>query len=115
MLWHRRMGHVGLNSLNQLRNVAMCRFCCKKMCTCIVCLKGKQSRGAFKNVGSRASQILELVHSDVCGPMKSESNGGAKYFLIFLEDYSRKTFVYFLKCKSEVKNKFIEFKNFVEN
>lgn len=82
---------------------------------CIVCLKGKQTRGAFKHTGSRVSNLLDLIHSDVCGPIKTNSNGGARYFLTFVDEYSRKVFVYFFKAKSEVTNLFLEFKSFVEN
>ncbi|KAF7124908.1 hypothetical protein RHSIM_Rhsim12G0120600 [Rhododendron simsii] len=57
---------------------------------------------------------LELVHIDVCGPLKQISNGQNKYFLTFIDDYSRKTWVYFLKLKSEVFEKFKEFKALVE-
>lgn len=54
-------------------------------------------------------KILELVHSDLCGPINSTSNGGKWYFITFIDDYSRKTWVYFLQEKSEA---FTAFKNF---
>ena len=73
------------------------------------------SKQPFKNEGSRATSLLELIHSDLCGPMENQSLGGARYFLTFIDDFSRKVFVYFLKCKSEVLEKFLEFKNKVEN
>ena len=44
---------------------------------------------------------LEIVHSDICGPMQTSSIGGCNYFLTFIDDYSRKTWVYFLKNKSD--------------
>jgi transposase InsO family protein len=58
---------------------------------------------------------LELVHSDVCGPMLSTSLSGYVYYVSFIDDYSRKTCVYFLKSKDEVLRKFKEFKALVEN
>lgn len=58
---------------------------------------------------------MELVHSDVCGPFSQRSFSGARYFVSFIDDYSRKLFVYALKSKSEVFAKFLEFKNKVEN
>ena len=67
------------------------------------------------NGSSRATQILELVHSDVNGPMKTRTHGGAKYFDTFIDDFTRKTFVYFLTQKSQVFDKFKEFKAFAEN
>lgn len=58
--------------------------------------------------------MLDLIHSDLCGPMENTSIGGAKYFLIFINDISRKVFVYFLRSKSEVLKRFKEFKKLVE-
>jgi hypothetical protein len=56
-----------------------------------------------------------LIHSDVCGPMSVESVSGFKYFVLFIDDYSRKTWIYFLKAKDEVFDKFQEFRALVEN
>jgi transposase InsO family protein len=58
---------------------------------------------------------LELVHSDVCGPMPSTSLSGYVYYVSFIDDYSCKTWVYFSKSKYEVLGKFKEFKALVEN
>jgi hypothetical protein len=66
-------------------------------------------------VTSKAEGILELIHSDVCGPMPSISLSGYVYYVSFIDDYSRKTWVYFLKYKDEVLRKFKEFKTLVEN
>ena len=52
---------------------------------------------------------MQLVHSDVCGPMRTQSIGGAKYFVTFIDDYTRCCAVYFMKHKSEVLHKFKEF------
>ncbi|XP_046868715.1 uncharacterized protein LOC124461204 [Drosophila willistoni] len=63
---------------------------------------------------SRSSELLQLVHSDVCGPFGKKSLGGSRYFLTFIDDKSRRIFVYFLKGKDEVFGKFLEFKSLVE-
>jgi IS30 family transposase len=63
----------------------------------------------------RASKLLELVHSDVCGPMKTTSRGGARYFVTFIDDFSRKIHVYLLRTKGEVFDKFKEYKALVDN
>ena len=60
-------------------------------------------------------QKLELVHTDVCGPMQTQSFGGSHYFITFIDDYSCYCYTYFLKKKSEVLEKFKEFKASVEN
>jgi transposase InsO family protein len=56
-----------------------------------------------------------LVHSDICGPMSVESISGSSYFVTFIDDYSRRTWIYFLKTKDEVFDQFQEFKALVEN
>ncbi|OWZ23039.1 hypothetical protein PHMEG_0002150 [Phytophthora megakarya] len=58
---------------------------------------------------------LELVHTDVMGPMKTKSKGGARYVLVFVDDYSRYVVAYFLKKKSEVANKFKTYLTMYEN
>ena len=58
--------------------------------TCESCIMGKQHRKSFsKGVSSRASVLLELIHTDICGPMKTPSLGTKRYFLIFIDDFSR--------------------------
>ena len=64
---------------------------------------------------TRATEPLQLVHTDVCGPIKPSSFGKNKYFLLFNDDYSRKTWVYFLKQKSEAFKVFKSFKALMEN
>ena len=73
-------------------------------------------RKPFKPVGEiRSTRKLELVHSDICGPMQTESFGGAKHFVTFIDDYSRCCAVHFLKHKHEVFEKFQEFEARVTN
>ena len=73
-------------------------------------------RGAFKPVGEICTtKRLQLIHSDVCDPMQTESIGGRSYFVTFIDDYSRCCAVYFLKHKSEVFEKFKEFEAIVTN
>ena len=59
-------------------------------------------------------EILELIHTDVCGPMQTISIGGLRYFLIFVDDKSRFTWVCFIRKKSDVFEYFKEFKTMVE-
>jgi hypothetical protein len=69
---------------------------------CEGCIFGKKNRESF-SVGKsyRAKSPLEIVHSDICEPMKTLSIGGSTYFLTFIDDFSRKTSIYFLKHKSD--------------
>ena len=62
----------------------------------------------------KAKEPLELVHSDVFGPVKQTSINGMKYMVTFIDDFSRHVWVYFQKEKSETFSKFKEFKNAVE-
>ena len=60
-------------------------------------------------------EILDIVHSDVFGPVKVPSLGKSMYYVSFIDDFSRNTWIYFPKKKSEVFDRFKEFKALVEN
>ncbi|KAL0310316.1 UNVERIFIED_CONTAM: Retrovirus-related Pol polyprotein from transposon RE2 [Sesamum calycinum] len=82
---------------------------------CKACLQGKQHKKPFPSVTSwRAKAVLELIHTDVCGPMRTPSHEQNRYFILFIDDYSRMTWVYFMREKSEVFKVFKKFKNLVE-
>ena len=68
----------------------------------------------FKGKGHRAAETLELIHSDVCGPMSVTARGGFSYFITFIDDYSRYGYVYLMRYKSEAFEKFKDFKAEVE-
>ena len=70
---------------------------------------------SFPRSDSKAKGSLDIMHSDVCGPMLATSLSGYVYYVSFIDDFSRKTWIYFLKAKTEVFNKFKEFKELVEN
>ena len=77
---------------------------------------GKNHRQPFPKKSEReTSQPLELVHSDICGPMQVESVGGSKYFVTFIDDYSKYTTVYMISNRSEALEKFMEFVQMAEN
>ncbi|KAL0319934.1 UNVERIFIED_CONTAM: Retrovirus-related Pol polyprotein from transposon TNT 1-94 [Sesamum radiatum] len=117
-LWHRRLGHFNFQGLKILHQ--------KKMMTdlpqiqavegaCEACLQGKQHKRPFPSGTSwRAKAVLELIHTDVCGPMRTPSHEQNRYFILFIDDYSRMTWVYFMREKSEVFKIFKKFKNLVE-
>ena len=69
----------------------------------------------FPSSAKRANKILELVHSDVFGPVPVPSLGKSVYCVSFIDDFSRNTWIYFLRKKSEFFDKFKEFKALVEN
>ncbi|MBY3556030.1 DDE-type integrase/transposase/recombinase, partial [Modestobacter lapidis] len=104
----------GLSTISTKKLVEGVPECSMGFGFCEHCLYGKQNRVKFKGEGDRATAILDLVHSDVC-ESPEESLGGSRYFVSFIDDYSRHAWIYFLKRKSEVINKFREFKALVEN
>ncbi|KAK2440388.1 putative mitochondrial protein [Trifolium repens] len=118
-IWHLRFGHLNFRYLNQLAIKEMVKGLPKieipnKICD--GCLIGKQSRNAFnKSMPMRSSNVLEVVHSDVCGPFDENSLGGNRYFVTFVDEYSRKMWIYLLRAKDEVFDVFKNFKVLVEN
>src|SRR5664279_3988629 len=76
---------------------------------------GQDDQDAFAKSCERATDLLELIHSDVCGPMSTTARGGYDYFITFTGDLSRYGYIYLMKHKSEAFEKFKEFQNEVEN
>ncbi|CAL1380337.1 unnamed protein product [Linum trigynum] len=116
-LWHKRLGHMSEKSMAKLAKkkviIGLDHVHLKK---CFDCLVGKQNRVAFKSsIPSRAKNVLDLVHSDVCEPdVNVKSLGGARYFVTFIDDHSRKTWVYTLKTKDQALDVFKQFLALVE-
>lgn len=81
---------------------------------CIACLQGKHARDTFRSSSSRAEGVLDLVHSDVCGPVEVPSLGGSRFFVTFIDDATRKVFVYCLESKGQVTEVYEQFKSLVE-
>ncbi|CAD7000956.1 unnamed protein product [Ceratitis capitata] len=77
-------------------------------------MTNKCTQKPYCNAGSRAKDVLGIVHTDVCGPMRNLSIGGAKYLLTLIDDKTRYVFVYFLNGKDEIFTKFKEYKTMVE-
>ena len=113
-LLHRRMGHVNVDSLRTLiRSKGATGINAtgeEPLQFCKTCAKSKITRKKFPKEGAtRATRRLALVHSDIWGPNRVATNGGAKYFVSFIDDYSRMPWIYLMKTKSEVFQKFCEF------
>uniref|UniRef100_A0A2N9GSE2 CCHC-type domain-containing protein n=1 Tax=Fagus sylvatica TaxID=28930 RepID=A0A2N9GSE2_FAGSY len=107
LLWHMRLGHMSERGMRELhkRNLLTGIKSCK-LDFCKYCIMGKQCRVRFKTATHKTKGILDYVHSDIWGPVRTPSKGGAQYFMSFIDDYSRKAWVYFLKNKSEAFAKF---------
>ncbi len=116
--WHRALGHVNFQYLNKLVNDKLVDGLPEKLETnfmkCANCLESKMLNKPFENDRSETSEILELVHTDLSGP-HSTGHGGEKYFLSFIDDFSKCSMVYCIKNKSQTVDCFIEYVNLVEN
>jgi len=91
-LWHLHYGHLNINGLKLLTRKNMVAGLPEMGHLDLYegCIFGKQSRKSFPIGKSwRVSRCLELVHADLCGPMNTELLGGSRYFLLFIDDYSR--------------------------
>ena len=100
--WHCRLGHINEKCISKLHtNGLLDSFDMRSYETCESCLLGKMTKKPFSNVGERSSDLLELIHTDVCGPMSMEARGGYRYFITFTDDYSRYGFIYLMRQKSD--------------
>ncbi|XP_073152109.1 uncharacterized protein [Henckelia pumila] len=117
LLWHLRYGHLNYHGLRLLKQ--------KNMViglpdielldqTCERCIYDKMHRLPFPKTAWRARQPLELIHADICGPTRTSSFQNKKYFLLFVDDFSKMMWVYFLEQKSEAFAVFVRFKKMVE-
>ena len=119
-LWHHRLGHLDVRSIYALQNMVKGMNVGKtpppaNTLVCEACTECEQYAAKWGNNQEKlATKPLEIVHSGVCGPMRTTSVGGAKYFVVFVDDYSRKVWVYTMKHKGEWCERFKEFQTKVE-
>lgn len=115
LLWHCRLGHISESRINKLyKEEFFDPYDYESLGTCESCLMGKMTKSPFTGHGERASELLGLIHTDVCGPMTTPARGGYSYFITFTDDLSRFGFVYLMKHKSEAFDKFKEYQSMVE-
>ncbi|GJT69961.1 retrotransposon protein, putative, ty1-copia subclass [Tanacetum coccineum] len=115
-LWHYRLAHISKKRIEKLQHEGLLKSTDdESFDQCVSCLSGKMTRKPFPHRTERATNLLGIIHSDVCGPLRHVSRQGASYFITFTDDYSRYGYVYLLKHKHEVFETFKVFKNEVEN
>ncbi|KAG5672409.1 hypothetical protein PVAND_002540 [Polypedilum vanderplanki] len=107
--WHRMLSHRNLQDIKRLKEKGLRFKDCKCNDVCESCIKGKLARKSFPKEASKPEEFLDLVVSDVCGPMQVKSIQGSRYFITFIEVYSGYTEVSFMREKSEVPTKVIEY------
>ena len=114
-LWHCRLGHISERRMTELHKCgSLGSFDYESFDTCESCLLGKMTKLPFKGKGERANGLLDLIHTDVCGPMSVHARGGFVYFITFIDDYSRYGYWYLMRYKFKAFEKFKEFRNEVE-
>ncbi|GKA57097.1 putative ribonuclease H-like domain-containing protein [Tanacetum coccineum] len=118
--WHRRLGHVNFKNLNKLVKGNLVRGLPSKIFqndhTCVACQKGKQHKASCKaKIVSFISQPLQLLHMDLFGPTSVRSINHKTYCLVITDDFSRFSWVFFLRTKDETSGILKDFIRQIEN
>ncbi|KAI3680869.1 hypothetical protein L6452_35646 [Arctium lappa] len=113
-LWHKRLSHLNFKTLNSLSSKELVsglpQYSYAKESLCSACEKGKQTKASFKSKQvSSVTSPLQLLHMDLFGPVNIQSIAGKKYTLVIIDEYSRYTWVIFLRCKSDTPEELISF------
>lgn len=108
-LWHMRLGHAGEKALQSQAKQGLLKGAKTwKLTFCEHCVMGKQTLIKFGIIAHCTKGTLDYVHTDVWGPTKVASLGGKHWFVTFVDDYSRRVWVYTMKRKSEVLDIFLD-------
>ncbi|GJS41161.1 retrovirus-related pol polyprotein from transposon TNT 1-94 [Tanacetum coccineum] len=116
-LWHRRLSHLNFGAINHLARHGLVRGLPKleKDHLCSACAMGKSKKKPHKPKSEDTNQEkLYLLHMDLCGPMRVASINGKKYILVIVDDYSRFTWVKFLRSKDEAPDFIIKFLKMIQ-
>ena len=118
-LWHRRLGHLSQKNMRKLTITHAIRddpdLKREREYDCSACSKGKYVRKQYKTKEFSSEAVLDIVHIDLCGPMRTKGLKGERYFVLFVDDYSRRTCIIHLKHKSEVLKCFKRYRKLAEN
>ena len=102
-LWHCRFDHIGVKRMKKLHKDGFLETLGYESFDAYEpCLLGKMTKTPFFGTMERATDLLEIIHTDVCGPMSVDARGGYRYFLTFTHDLSRYGYIYLIKHKSHV-------------
>nr|GEY16282.1 hypothetical protein [Tanacetum cinerariifolium] len=115
-LWHCRLAHINKKRIEKLQHDRLLKSMDNEpFDQCVSCISSKMTRKHFSQKTEKVKDVLGLIHTDVCGPLRRVSKKGSSYFITFTDDYSRYGYVYLLKHKHEVFETFKVFKSEVEN
>ena len=116
--WHARLDHIYFDNIKLMVDKELVPGIPKISITksmCVSCLLGKQTRRPFpQSTKFRATQRLELLHGDLCGPINPPTIGQNRYVFVIIDDHSRYMWTMLLKEKSEAFGKFKKFKTSIE-
>nr|GEZ10236.1 hypothetical protein [Tanacetum cinerariifolium] len=116
LLWHCRLGHISKTLIEKLQHDGLLNLTdIKSFEKCVSCMSGKMARKPYSHQVERDKDLLGLIHTNVCGPLKTMSRQGARYFITFIDDFSHYGYVYLPKDKHEVFETFKVFQKEVEN
>ena len=101
-LWHCRLGHIGVKHMKKLHADGILESVdYESLDACEPCLLGKMTKTPFSGTMKQATDLLEIIHTDVCGPMNIKACSRYHYFLTFTDDLSRYGYICLMKQKSE--------------
>src|SRR5512141_1382666 len=93
-LWHCRLGHIGVKRMKKLHADGILESLdYESLGACEPCLMGKMTKTRFYGTMERATDLLEIIHTNICGPMSVDAHGGYCYFLTFIDDFSRYEYI----------------------
>ena len=115
MSWHKRFGHISRHNMERLvKNGILHNLDFFDLSTCVKCVKGKLTSKIRKDKMARCGDVLQLIHTDICGPLTPTTFDGYKYFIIFTDDFSHYGHVELIREKSDSLVAFKEFKVKIE-
>ena len=101
-LWHSHLGHASISRVKQLVSRGLLGSISNKSFDCMACQFGKQTALPFNNSVSHPLSSFDLIHYDVSGPSPISTPSGSRYFVIFVDDFSRYTWIYLFKNRFEL-------------
>jgi Reverse transcriptase (RNA-dependent DNA polymerase)/gag-polypeptide of LTR copia-type/GAG-pre-integrase domain len=113
-IWHSRLAHCSypiINALSKHNHITMSK---SQFSSCRNCNKAKAHKLSFVDSTTRATKPLQVIHTDLWGPSPIVSQTGNKYYILFTDDFSRFSWIYFCSSKSDVVSIFAQFKQKVE-
>ncbi|KAL0448510.1 UNVERIFIED_CONTAM: hypothetical protein Slati_1407400 [Sesamum latifolium] len=115
-LWHARLGHISKDRIRRLVDSKSLEVDdLDHIPTCESCLKENMTKKPFAGQSAIANSLLDLVHTNVCGPLNTPARGGFSYFITFTDDHSRYHYIYLMRYKSEAFGRFKKYRLEVKN